>query len=341
MGTASRLASTRREFRNRKAASTGSITGEEDASENECHLDHDFGANMQKDILQQLTLEPLLTQEQEIELAHQIANARKARTRLVNGKLDKTVQSRLLSIIQDGTAAQERLVLANTRLVVSVAARYKGYNFSLLDLVQEGIIGLIRAIGKYDPARGTRFSTHATWWIRQAISRYIENETRTIRLPVHMHVRVRRILRTSWELTQKLGREPSDVEIGNELGLDAEAVSEAKRVSRPIISLEVPQDEDGNRVLLDTYEDHETRSPEELNIQSLFIEQIFETLNGLSERNANILMLRFGFVDGREHTLQEVGNQYGLTRERVRQIQDEALVYLRYQPNKLHELLTD
>ncbi len=341
MGYTSRLVSTRREFWNREAASTGSIIGEEVASENACRLVHGFGANMQEDVIQQLTLEPLLTQEEEIGLAHQIANARKARVRLANGKFDKKIQSRLLSIIQDGTAAQERLVLANTRLVVSVAARYTGYNFSVSDLVQEGVVGLIRAIGKYDLGRGTRFSTHATWWIRQAISRYIENETRTIRLPVHMHVRVHRILRTSRELAQKLGRDPSDVEIGHELGLDAEAVREAKRVSRPIISLDVPQDENGNREFLDTYKNHETRSPEELTTQSLSIEQIFENLNGLSERDAYILMLRFGFVDGREHTLQEVGNQYGLTRERVRQIQHEALVYLRYQPNKLRELLTD
>lgn len=299
-----------------------------------CALDLDI----QPDVLQGLIIEPLLTAEEEIDHVGRILLARRARLRLARGRLGGADRARVLTAIADGTAAQERIVLANIRLVVCVAARYKSCNIPLSELIQEGVIGLIRAIGKYDPDRGIRFSTYATWWIRQAISRSLENGIQTIRVPAQMHVRVRKMLRTSRVLARKLGRDPTNVEISEALGLDAESVRAAIAASRPTNSLEMPQDEDGDRTLLDTYQDRDALSPEEIVTRGLLSEQIYTAFKSLSAREASILLLRFGFADGRRHTLQEIGDQYGLSRERIRQLQDKALDQLRNQSSELRGL---
>lgn len=320
-----------------EAVKSGIITENGNAAGKKRSLDSDFYPGQPRHTIHQLTREPLLTHDEEIDLSQQIANARIARTRLAMGQTGALERSLLLSVIQKGSKAQERMVLSNTRLVVSVAARYASRDFPLLDLIQEGVIGLIRSLHKYDPDRGTRFSTYATWWIRQAISRHIEKGNRMIRIPIHINHRMRRVMRTAHDLAQKLGRDPLDAEIGDELGLDTEAIHEAKIVSSPVISLEIPQDDEGDRVLLDMYKDGKTHSPEEVVDQSLLREQIFDAIRSLSEREATILMLRFGLDDGPEHTLQEVGDRYGLTRERIRQIQDRALDDLRSKLNELYE----
>ncbi len=286
--------------------------------------------NSMKDrYIEEITKTPLLNADEEVALSESIARARKARERLAEGGLSQAERKQIQHIIDDGTAARERLLMANTRLVVSVAKKYTHRGIPLVDLIHEGIIGLIRATKKYDPARGNRFSTYATWWIRQAITRAIDNNARTIRLPVHRSVEINRISFARNQLVQELGREPNEEELAEALDMTPEQVRDTLSISMAPISLELPQDDDDNRTLADVIPDLDTASPEESTIESLKEQQVREVLDALPHREAQVLMLRYGFQDGKSHTLQEVGNKMGITRERVRQIESQAINRLR------------
>jgi RNA polymerase primary sigma factor len=285
--------------------------------------------NMKDRYIEEITKTPLLTPDEEVSLSESIARARQARQQLAEGGLSEKEQKNLQRIIDDGTAARERLLMANTRLVVSVAKKYTHRGIPLVDLIHEGIIGLIRATKKFDPARGNRFSTYATWWIRQAITRAIDNNARTIRLPVHRSVEINRLSFIKNQLVQELGREPSVDELADAMDISPDHVRDTLNISMAPISLELPQDDDDNRTLADVIPDLDSASPEESTIENLKQQQVREVLDALPMREAQVLMLRYGFQDGRSHTLQEVGNKMGITRERVRQIESQAIHRLR------------
>ena len=286
-------------------------------------------ANLKDRYIEEITQTPLLTSDEEVSLSDSLARAREARQRLAEGGLSEGEHKNVQRIIDEGTAAQERLLMANTRLVVSVAKKYTHRGIPLVDLIHEGIIGLIRATKKFDPARGNRFSTYATWWIRQAITRAIDNNAHTIRLPVHRSVEINRLSFTKNRLIQELGRDPNEDELAEALDTTPEQIRDTLSISMAPISLELPQDDDENRTLADVIPDVDTVSPEESTIQNLKQQQVREVLDALPMREAQVLMLRYGFQDGRSHTLQEVGNKMGITRERVRQIESQAMKRLR------------
>ena len=286
-------------------------------------------ANLKDRYIEEITQTPLLTSDEEVSLSDSLNRAREARQRLAEGGLSEGERKNVQRIIDEGTAAQERLLMANTRLVVSVAKKYTHRGIPLVDLIHEGIIGLIRATKKFDPARGNRFSTYATWWIRQAITRAIDNNARTIRLPVHRSVEINRLSFTKNRLIQELGRDPNEDELAEALDTTPEQIRDTLSISIAPISLELPQDDDENRTLADVIPDVDTVSPEESTIQNLKQQQVREVLDALPMREAQVLMLRYGFQDGRSHTLQEVGNKMGITRERVRQIESQAMKRLR------------
>jgi len=285
--------------------------------------------HIRDEYIEQITQTPLLTAEEEVTLAQDVARAREARRRLAQGGLSQAETRRLQHDIELGSMARERLIMANTRLVVSVAKRYANRGIPLMDLIHEGIIGLIRATKKFDPARGNRFSTYATWWIRQAITRSIDNTSRTIRLPVHKSVEINKLARARNRLTQQLGREPNDLELAEELGTTPQMVQDTISIGQAPISLDLPQDDDENRTLADTIPDLEVESPEGTAVESLMQQQVRDVLDALPAREAQVLMLRYGFTDGRSHTLQEVGDKLGITRERVRQIETQAMSRIR------------
>ena len=279
--------------------------------------------------IEEITQTPLLTAEEEVALSKNLARARDARRRLAQGGLRENEIEQLQATIETGSAARERLVMANTRLVVSIAKRYTNRGIPLLDLIQEGIIGLIRATKKFDPARGNRFSTYATWWIRQAITRAIDNQSRTIRLPVHKSVEISKLSQAKNRLMQSLGRDPNELELAEELGISPDLVTEILNISQAPISLDLPQDDDENRTLGDMIPDQEVENPEQSTVENLMQQQVREVLDALPAREAQVLMLRYGFTNGRSHTLQEVGEKMGITRERVRQIENQAMSRLR------------
>lgn len=272
--------------------------------------------------LREIGRTPLLTAEEEVELAKKIAEGE-----------GKTPEAQL---------AKEKLIQANLRLVVSIAKRYSGRGMSFPDLIQEGNIGLIRAVEKFDYRKGYKFSTYATWWIRQAITRAIADQGRTIRIPVHMVETINRLLKASSHLLQELGREPTTEELAREMGLPVERVSEIMRIAPEPLSLETPIGEEEDSHLSDFIPDRDTMSPDDAATHQLLRERIVEVLSELSSRERDVLRMRFGLDDGYPRTLEEVGRHFQVTRERIRQIEAKALKKLRHakRRKKLEEYLT-
>jgi len=273
---------------------------------------------------------PLLTAEEEVDLAKRIENGRMAREELARSLVSDNRKKELRLSIEDGWAAREHLITANSRLVISVAKKYMGRGVPFLDLIQEGNIGLIRAAKKFDYRRGHKFSTYATWWIRQAVTRAIADQGRTIRVPVHMGDQINKLLRVSHQLTQKLGRDPTTEEMADLLGVPPKKVENMIQVARRPLSLETPTDEEEDSVLADFIQDEESPAPVEAVTQNLLQEHLKEVLNSLPPREVRILQLRYGLLDGQSYTLEEVGRKMGVTRERVRQIEAQALSRLRH-----------
>ncbi len=280
---------------------------------------------------------PLLKAEEEVSLAKRMEKGRDSRKALTQGIEDWEERERLLWFVRDGQAAQEHLIKANSRLVVSVAKKYVGRGVPFLDLIQEGNIGLIRAVKKFDFRRGFKFSTYATWWIRQAVTRAIADQGRTIRVPVHMYEQINRLTRTSRQLVQELGRDPTTEEIAGELGVTARKVEHIMRVSQRPLSLEMPVGEEEDSYLGDFIEDEDADAPGDAAGQQLLREVIDEIFQSLTPREVRILQLRFGLVDGYCYTLEEVGKKFGVTRERIRQIEAQALSRLRH-PSRSRKL---
>ncbi|MCH8338085.1 MAG: sigma-70 family RNA polymerase sigma factor [Chloroflexi bacterium] len=270
---------------------------------------------------------PLLTAEQEVSLSKRIERGRKARESMAAGNGNR---ANLRLFIEDGWAAREHLITANSRLVISVAKKYMGRGVPFLDLIQEGNIGLIRAAKKFDYRRGHKFSTYATWWIRQAVTRAIADQGRTIRVPVHMGDQINRLLRTSHQLTQLLGRDPTTQELADSLRVTPKKVENMIQVARRPISLETPTDDEEDSILSDFIPDNESPAPTEVVTNSLLREQLRDVLHTLPPREVRILQLRYGLHDGQSYTLEEVGRKMGVTRERVRQIEAQALSRLRH-----------
>ncbi len=287
--------------------------------------------------LREMARVPLLSLEEETHLAHVIEMGREAERVLANNGTDPIERARLEAMVEQGRMAREHLIKANTRLVVSIAKKYIGRGVPFLDLIQEGNLGLMKAVEKFDYHRGYRFSTYATWWIRQTISRAVADQSRTIRVPVHMSDRIRRLYKTAQQLEQEYGRPPTPEEIAVELDIEPRKVQWMMRVSWRPLSLEHPVGEEEDNELGSFIEDESTPTPPQSAYQKMLAEKIEEVLSTLSPREARILRLRFGLGGGRSHTLEEVGQKFGLTRERIRQIEGKALRRLRH-PRRSRQL---
>jgi len=322
----------------------------EEEAEEEVHrdlvVDDNYLANIDTDdtiglYLKEVGRVPLLTAEQEVDLAQRIERGKMAREELAKGNVSSRRRSELQRLIEDGWAAREHLITANSRLVISVAKKYMGRGVPFLDLIQEGNIGLIRAAKKFDYRRGHKFSTYATWWIRQAVTRAIADQGRTIRVPVHMGDQINKLLRVQHQLTQRLGRDPSVEELANALEVNPQKVENMIQVARRPLSLETPTDDEEDSVLGDFIQDEEVPAPDDTATYNLLREHLDTVLNGLPPREVRILQLRYGLLDGQAYTLEEVGRKMGVTRERVRQIEAQALSRLRHPAirRKLREYL--
>jgi RNA polymerase primary sigma factor len=289
---------------------------EEAAPEVSGYLDDDIADDSVRLYLREIGKIPLLTAVEELELAHRVSSGEKL--------------------------AKDKMAEANMRLVVSIAKRYVGRGLDLLDLIQEGNTGLLRAVEKFDPNKGFKFSTYATWWIRQAITRAIADQARTIRIPVHMVETINKLLRTQRRLTQKLNREPTNEEIAKEMEIEVDKVEHIMKIKQDISSLDASiRDDEDDSVLADFIEDEDTVTPEESATNQLLKEQVKDMLNALTEREQKIIKLRFGLEDGKSHTLEEVGQEFAVTRERIRQIEAKALAKLRKHRDakKLHDYI--
>jgi RNA polymerase primary sigma factor len=284
-----------------------------------------------KDYLKQIGKVALLNAEQEVELAKRIEAGLFAEEKLNSGeKLDPKLRRELYWIAEDGRRAKNHLLEANLRLVVSLAKRYTGRGMLFLDLIQEGNLGLIRAVEKFDYTKGYKFSTYATWWIRQAITRAMADQARTIRIPVHMVEVINKLARVQRQMLQDLGREPTPEELAKELDMSPEKVIEVQKYGREPISLHTPLGEDGDSEFGDLIEDSEAVVPADAVSFTLLQEQLHSVLDTLSEREAGVVSMRFGLTDGQPKTLDEIGKVYGVTRERIRQIESKTMSKLRH-----------
>lgn len=288
----------------------------EDAGSAVVYLDDDVADDSVRLYLREIGKIPLLNAEEELKLAYEIKAGSKK--------------------------AKDKMAEANMRLVVSIAKRYVGRGLDLLDLIQEGNTGLLRAVEKFDPDKGFKFSTYATWWIRQAITRAIADQARTIRIPVHMVETINKLLRTQRRLTQELNREPTNEEIAKEMEIEVDKVEHIMKIKQDISSLDASiRDDEEDSVLSDFIEDEDTITPEMSATNQLLKEQVKDILAALTEREQKILKLRFGLEDGKQHTLEEVGQEFSVTRERIRQIEAKALAKLRKHKDakKLHDYI--
>ncbi|WP_076816266.1 RNA polymerase sigma factor [Pseudofrankia asymbiotica] len=307
------------EERSSEPAETGRTTTE-----------HAGTADLVRMYLREIGRVPLLNAAQEVELSKRVEAGLFAEHKLATAEeLEPDLRRDLKRLVRDGEAAKQQLVSANLRLVVSVAKKYSGRGMTLLDLVQEGNLGLIRAVEKFDYAKGYKFSTYATWWIRQAIGRALADQARTIRIPVHVVEQINKITRLQRQLVSTLGREPTDEELALELDMPLEQVVELRRYAQDTVSLESTVGDDGDSVLGDFIEDSDATSPADAASYGAMQDEIDNVLGNLSPREREVMRLRFGLADGKQHTLAEVGNRLGLTRERIRQIERDTLRELR------------
>lgn len=311
--------------------------------DNLCNLENISANDTVEIYLKEMSRVPLLNVEEEISLARRIERGREAERELAqfNGRAAAEQRKELEELVKDGNLARDHIIKANTRLVVSIAKKYIGRGVPFLDLIQEGNLGLMKAVEKYEYRRGFRFSTYATWWIRQTITRAIADQGRTIRLPVHMTDRIRQLYRISHELEQALGRPPTPDELADRLDLAPQKVSWMLEVSWIPLSLESPIGDEDDSELGMFVEDKITPTPSQTVYENMLRERVDEVLSTLSPREARILRMRFGLDDNRPYTLEEVGAKFGLTRERIRQIEGKALRRLRHpcQARQLREYL--
>ncbi|MBB2910881.1 RNA polymerase sigma factor RpoD-like protein [Streptosporangium becharense] len=309
-------------------------------------LDAGTGASVDpvKDYLKQIGRIPLLNAAQEVELATRIEAGLFAAERLggEGDPLPPDVRAELEWIVEDGRRAKDHLLEANLRLVVSLAKRHTGRGMLFLDLIQEGNLGLIRAVEKFDYTKGFKFSTYATWWIKQAITRALADQARTIRIPVHMVEVINKLARVHRQMSTDLGREPTPEELAVELEMTPERVIEVQGYGREPISLHSPLGTEGDSEFGDLIEDSEAITPDDAVTTALLQEELHTVLGGLSEREAGVVSMRFGLTDGRPRTLEEIGRAYGVTRERIRQIESKTMTKLRHpsRSRALREYLT-
>jgi RNA polymerase primary sigma factor len=297
------------------------------------------GEDLVRTYLKEIGRYPLLRADQEVELAQTIEAGDKAAARLAkaNGSMSATTRDKLEREVQTGERAKRMFVEANLRLVVSIARRYQGFGLPLLDLIQDGNVGLLRAVEKFEWRRGFKFSTYATWWIRQGISRGLADRSRTIRLPVHVAEIVNRLRRVEADLAAQYGRDPTDEEVAKALEIDVEQLHTYRQTAMDTLSLSTPLGEDGDTELGELLEDEACDQPLEEAVRAKSADELRTILGTLSPREQKILELRFGLADGRERTLEQVGKEFSLTRERIRQIEAKAIAKLRH-PARVSDL---
>ncbi len=318
------------------------VEGEEEIEVEKIDLSVPEGTNIEDPVrmyLKEIGKVPLLNAEEEIELAQKMEAGEMAKSQLeeAGDDLDDEAKKELRKLADQGDYAKKKLAEANLRLVVSIAKRYVGRGMLFLDLIQEGNLGLIKAVEKFDYRKGYKFSTYATWWIRQAITRAIADQARTIRIPVHMVETINKLIRVSRQLLQELGREPTPEEIAEEMDIPVERVREILKISQEPVSLETPIGEEEDSHLGDFIQDENVPVPADAAAFTLLKEQLVEVLSTLTEREQKVLRLRFGLDDGRARTLEEVGKVFNVTRERIRQIEAKALRKLRH-PSRSRKL---